>query len=100
MTSLTNVIILGAIVKDKETFHCSLLMVDLENRNGIFKAVKKLRHFVVYIKVAKTTKTERYPIKSMFHSQGYFRFSLALSDGMYGIFVIPHATSKVSLKYN
>ena len=33
----------------------------------------------------------------MFHSQGYFRFSLALSDGMYGIFVIPHATSKVSL---
>ena len=33
--------------------------------------------------------------KNMFHSQGYFRFSLALSDGMYGIFVIPHATSKV-----
>lgn len=36
--------------------------------------------------------------KSMYQSRGYFMFSLALSDFLYGAFILPHATSKTYLQ--
>ena len=60
MTALTNIIILGAVIKDKESF--------LQKRN-----------FISY-----NTNLELKIEKRMFQSRGYFRFSLALSDCMYG----------------
>ena len=60
MTALTNIIILGAVIKDKESF------------------LQKL-NFISY-----NTNLELKIEKRMFQSRGYFRFSLALSDCMYG----------------
>ena len=69
MTALTNIIILGAVIKDKESF--------LQKVN-----------FIAY-----NTNLELKIEKRMFQSRGYFRFSLALSDCMYGHVHFRHASA-------